>query len=230
MMEHGVHISIGLKSTIYSPGISLIVEIIFVHRIDKGYTLARGMAEEAVSIHQGHGTLAQSIIANAPDGMLIAPAWKRAVAYVFDIIFISLILEVLSGFNFSQGISSYSLVLEGGKSAAFYFANWFLFISANYLYFKYTGKTMGRSLAQRSLRIAIVHDNGSALDDHHWGPRAFSKLIYILPLIGALWFGFRDLIRAQSKNAEYRTSIDIKNHTVAAVDWSLPSETRLKLH
>jgi len=187
------------------------------------------MAEDPVSIHQGHGTLAQSVVANAPDGMLIAPAWKRAVAYVFDIILISLILEVMSGFNFGQGISSYSLMLEGGKSTAFYCVNWFLFISANYLYFKYTGKTMGRSLAQRSLRIAIVHDNGSTLDDHHWGPRAFSKLIYLIPLVGALWFGLRDFIRAQSSNAEYRTSIDVKNHTVAAVDWSLPSETRLKL-
>ncbi len=120
--------------------------------------------------------------------------------------------------------------MAGGKIATFYCVDWCIFISANDLYCKYTGKTMGSSIAKRSLRIAIVHDNGSALDDHHWGPRAFSKLIYILPLIGALWFGFRDLIRAQSKNAEYRTSIDIKNHTVAAVDWSLPSETRLKLH
>jgi len=201
-----------------------------VRRLDKGYTLARGMAEEAVSIHQGHGTLAQSIIANAPDGMLIAPAWKRAVAYVFDIILISLVLEVLTGLNFLMNLFNISLMEQGAKSTAFFFINWFLLISANYLYFKYTGKKMGRSLAQRSLRIAIVHDNGSALDDHHWGPRAFSKLIYIIPFVGALWFGFRDLIRAQSKNAEYRTSIDIKNHTVAAVDWSLPSETRLKLH
>ena len=201
-----------------------------MRRLDKGYTLARGMAEEAVSIHQGHGTLAQSIIANAPDGMLIAPAWKRAVAYVFDIILISLVLEVLTGLNFLMNLFNISLMEQGAKSTAFFFINWFLLISANYLYFKYTGKKMGRSLAQRSLRIAIVHDNGSALDDHHWGPRAFSKLIYIIPFVGALWFGFRDLIRAQSKNAEYRTSIDIKNHTVAAVDWSLPSETRLKLH
>ena len=201
-----------------------------MRRLDKGYTLARGMAEEVVSIHQGQGTLAQSILANAPDGMLIAPAWKRAVAYVFDIILISLVLEVLTGLNFLINLFNVSLMEQGAKSTAFFFINWFLLISANYLYFKYTGKKMGRSLAQRSLRIAIVHDNGSALDDHHWGPRAVSKLIYIIPFVGALWFGFRDLIRAQSKNAEYRTSIDIKNHTVAAVDWSLPSETRLKLH
>ena len=187
------------------------------------------MAEDPVSVHQGRGTLAQSVVASAPNGMLIAPAWKRSVAYVFDILLIALVLEVMSGFNFGQGISSFYLIQEGGKSTAFYLVNWFLFISANYLYFKYTGKTMGRSLAQRSLRIAIVHDNGSALDDHHWGPRAFSKLIYIIPIIGALWFGLRDMIRAQSSNSEYRTSIDVKNHTVAAVDWSLPSETRLKL-
>jgi uncharacterized RDD family membrane protein YckC len=187
------------------------------------------MAEDPVSIHQGHGTLAQTIVANAPDGMLIAPAWKRAVAYVFDIILISLILEVLTPISFLLNLFNVSLMQQGARYTAFFFVNWVLLFSANYLYFKYTGKMMGRSLAQRSLRIAIVHDNGSALDDHHWGPRAFSKLIYLIPYIGFLWFGFRDLIRAQSKNAEYRTSIDIKNHTVAAVDWSLPSETRLKL-
>ena len=32
-------------------------------------------------------------------------------------------------------------------------------------------------------------------------------------------------VRARSKTAEYRTSIDVSNHTVAAVDWSLPSDT-----
>ena len=42
-------------------------------------------------------------------------------------------------------------------------------------------------------------------------------------------FGLRDAFDARSKDAEYRTSIDKKNHTVAAVDWSLPVETRTKL-
>ena len=36
-------------------------------------------------------------------------------------------------------------------------------------------------------------------------------------------------VKARSKDDEYRTAIDIKNHTVAAVDWSLPVETRNKL-
>ena len=67
------------------------------------------------------------------------------------------------------------------------------------------------------------------LEGHHWGPRAVGKLVYLLPVVGVLWFGLRDVLRGRSKNAEYRTSLDVKNHTVAAVDWSLPSETRLRL-
>ena len=107
--------------------------------------------------------------------------------------------------------------------------NWFLFSAAFYLYFKYTGQTMGRSLAQRGFRIALVHDNGTMLEKHHWGPRAIAKMIYIIPFVGWLWFGLRDTFNAGSTKAEYRTGIDVKHHTVAAVDWSLPSETRLRL-
>ena len=39
----------------------------------------------------------------------------------------------------------------------------------------------------------------------------------------------RDAYAARSKEAEYRTAVDRKNHTVAAVDWSLPVETRNRL-
>jgi hypothetical protein len=42
-------------------------------------------------------------------------------------------------------------------------------------------------------------------------------------------FGLRDILAARSQNQEHRTSLDKKNRTVAAVDWSLPLETRQKL-
>ena len=84
------------------------------------------------------------------------------------------------------------------------------------IYWRYTG----RSLGQRAFRIAICYDTGTVLGQHHWGPRAAGKLIYLLPLIGPLWFGLRDAFNARSKDAEYRTAIDKKHHTVAAVDWS----------
>jgi hypothetical protein len=121
------------------------------------------------------------------------------------------------------------LLTEGFRYSAGFLVSWSVFFIAHYLYFKYTGRAFGRSFAQRGFRIAIVHDNGTLLEQHHWGPRAFGKLFYLLPILGVLWFGLRDVLRGRSKEGEYRTSLDVKNHTVAAVDWSLPSETRLRL-
>ena len=49
------------------------------------------MAEDPVTIVKG-GTLAQNIIGSAPEGMLIAPAWKRVLAFMLDVILISIVL------------------------------------------------------------------------------------------------------------------------------------------
>ncbi|MAE78460.1 MAG: hypothetical protein CL967_01610 [Euryarchaeota archaeon] len=187
------------------------------------------MADSPVSVHQGSGTLAQAVLSTAPEGMLIAPAWKRAAAYMLDVVLLTLVLHLLTGQTLMYYLMNYSLVTQGGKYVAGVAVNWALFFGSHYLYFKYTGRTFGRSFAQRGFRIAVVHDNGTLLEQHHWGPRAFGKLIYLIPVVGILWFGMRDFLRGRSKDAEYRTSLDIKNHTVAAVDWSLPSETRLRL-
>ena len=187
------------------------------------------MADSPVSVHQGSGTLAQAVLSTAPEGMLIAPAWKRAAAYMLDVVLLTLVLHLLTGQTLMYYLMDYSLVTQGGEYVAGVVVNWALFFGTHYLYFKYTGRTFGRSFAQRGFRIAVVHDNGTLLEQHHWGPRAFGKLIYLIPVVGILWFGMRDFLRGRSKDAEYRTSLDIKNHTVAAVDWSLPSETRLRL-
>ena len=187
------------------------------------------MAESPVSLHQGGGTLAQVVLASAPEGMLIAPVWKRIAAFILDVVAISLLLEVLSRFQFLSVLASWGYLLKSSEYKLPFLVTWMIFISAFYLYWKYTGRTYGRSLGQRAFRIAIVHDDGTALEKHHWGARAVSKLVYLLPIIGLLWFGMRDAFKARSKDEEYRTAIDIKNHTVAAVDWSLPVETRNKL-
>lgn len=187
------------------------------------------MAEDIVSVHQGSGTLAQAVLASAPEGMLIAPVWKRVAAYMLDVVLLSIVIEFMTGGRLLANLLNFELLSLGAQSIAFFFVNWFVLLAANYLYFKWTGRSIGRSLAQRGFRIAIVHDNGTPLEGHHWGPRAVAKLIYLIPIFGPLWFGLRDVIRGRSKEAEYRTSIDKAHHTVAAVDWSLPSETRLRL-
>ena len=186
------------------------------------------MAEDPVTIVKG-GTMAQTILASAPEGMLIAPSWKRVLAFMLDVMLISIVLSFFTRGAIMLNLLNIEMLTEGGRYTAAFFMNWFLFSAAFYLYFKYTGQTMGRSLAQRGFRIALVHDNGTMLEKHHWGPRAIAKMIYIIPFVGWLWFGLRDTFNAGSTKAEYRTGIDVKHHTVAAVDWSLPSETRLRL-
>ena len=64
------------------------------------------MAESPVSLHSGGGTLAQAL-ASAPEGMLIAPVWKRIAAFVLDVIAISLLIEVLSRFQFLSILASW---------------------------------------------------------------------------------------------------------------------------
>ena len=188
------------------------------------------MADNPITMVQGGGTLAQSVMASAPEGMLIAPAWKRVAAFMLDVVLISVVLSFFTQGALLSTLFNFNFLIGGDlRSIAFFFVNWFVFISAFYLYFKYTGQSIGRSLAQRGFRIAIVHDNGTLLEQHHWGPRALAKLVYLLPIIGPLYFGLRDAYNAQSSDDEYRTKIDLKHHTVAAVDWSLPSETRFGL-
>ena len=150
-------------------------------------------------------------------------------AFALDVVAVSLVLHLLSRFIFLEVLVSVYYLWESPRYALTFAMTWAIFCTSLWMYWKYTGRAYGRSLGQRALRIAIVHDNGTLLEVHHFGPRAFDKLRYIIPVIGVIWFGMRDILRARSKASEYRTSVDVNNHTVAAVDWSLPSDTRLNL-
>ena len=116
------------------------------------------MAEDPVTIVKG-GTMAQTILASAPEGMLIAPSWKRVLAFMLDVMLISIVLSFFTRGAIMPNLLNIEMLTEGGRYTAAFFMNWFLFSAAFYLYFKYTGQTMGRSLAQRGFRIALVHDN-----------------------------------------------------------------------
>jgi hypothetical protein len=174
------------------------------------------------------GTLAQQALASAPEGMLIAPVWRRASAFVLDVLALSLLMHLLTGQRLLLTLADTSYVTGGPRFLASWAFSWALFMTGFWLYWKYTGRAYHRSLGQRAFRIALVHDDGTLLDEHHWGPRAWSKLRYLVPVLG-WFFAARDLLRARSPGAEHRTAIDRAHHTVAAVDWSLPSETRIGL-
>jgi len=81
------------------------------------------MADSPVSVHQGSGTLAQAVLSSAPEGMLIAPAWKRSAAYMLDVVLLTLVLHFLTGQSLLYYLMSYSLVAEGGRYLAGFVVN-----------------------------------------------------------------------------------------------------------
>ena len=181
------------------------------------------MSESPLSIHNP-GTLAQAAVAaTSPEGMLITPIWKRVVAIGLDIFLITLIISLLTQNKF-YGIMMAINLINFDSNGMWIILHWFIHIGLYWLYFKYTGRGYGRSFGQRAMRIAIVHDDGSLLGEAHWGRRAFHKTRYIIPVIGQL-IGLIDIYRTWRHKTK-RSPIDVSNHTVAAVDWSLPATTR----
>ena len=180
------------------------------------------MADSPVSVHKP-GTMAQAAVAaTAPEGMLIAPIWKRVVALCLDAFLITLVIALPTNRIFFDYLVAVDLLVT--KQAPYVIVTWLMHLTFYWLYFKYTGRHYGRSFGQRAMRIAIVHDDGSLLGIEHWGRRAAHKVKYVIPFFGVL-FGLWDAFMTWRHETK-RSPIDLANHTVAAVDWSLPVNTR----
>mgnify|MGYP000093386467 CR=1 FL=1 len=76
------------------------------------------MADSAVSIHQGSGTLAQAVLSSAPEGMLIAPVWQRVSAFLLDVVLLSLVLHFMTGHGLLIILPSFGLLVEGFRYSA----------------------------------------------------------------------------------------------------------------
>ena len=72
------------------------------------------MAEDPVTIVKG-GTLAQNIIGSAPEGMLIAPSWKRVLAFMLDVMLISIVLSFFTGGQLMANLFNIQMMTEGGR-------------------------------------------------------------------------------------------------------------------
>jgi len=180
------------------------------------------MADSPVKINNP-GTMAQAAVAaTAPEGMLIAPLWKRIVGFMLDVFLLMVVLGFATQATFFAYLGAVDLLIT--SQAIYVLITYMLHISLFWLYFKYTGRYYGRSLGQRAMRIAIVHDDGSLLGQNHWGRRAAHKTKYVIPYIGLI-FGLWDVFKIYTHETK-RSPVDLSNHTVAAVDWSLPANSR----
>ena len=79
-------------------------------------TQAPYMADSPVSVHKP-GTMAQAAVAaTIPEGMLIAPIWKRMVALALDAFLITLIIAAVSRMTFYNYLMAVDLLLTGTSS------------------------------------------------------------------------------------------------------------------
>ncbi len=169
--------------------------------------------------------LAKKIISqSSEDGIVIAIWWKRAIAYVLDAMFVIGLL-----FLFTKGRISYAweltyLIQDPAGTLLWFTINWFLIFTAFWLYFKYTGRIMQRSLGQRFMKLAIIYGDSTTVPQQIWEKRAFYKLRYALPIIGVI-IGIIDLIKIM-RGETHQSRIDWYTNTIVVMDWSLPIEIR----
>ncbi len=167
---------------------------------------------------------------NLPEGVVLAGTVSRAFAYIMDTIFVMGVLYLITSVLGGQAGSivqafNLQLLLMGGRGTALFVVDWFLIFGAHYLYHLHTGVRFSRTLAQRWMGFAVVREDGSRLSRRGWQRRAAAKLRYAIPLIGALWFGLRDLNRIHKRHT-HQSSIDLKVGTIVVEGSSLPVSMR----
>lgn len=157
-------------------------------------------------------------------GIVIAIWWKRAIAYVLDAMFVVglLFISTKGAISFAWELSY--LINDFGEQLLWFTINWFLIFAAFWLYFKYTGRIMQRSLGQRFMKLAIIYGDSTMVPQQTWEKRAFYKLRYVLPIVGII-IGIIDLIKIM-KGETHQSRIDWYTNTIVVMDWSLPMEIR----
>lgn len=182
------------------------------------------MAESPLSIHGGN-MAKEAVAALTPEGVLLAPLWKRVVAFTLDVLLISILINLLTGGRFYSVLMNWENLTS--KYALYWLLHLFLHMVIYWIYFKYTGRRLHRSLGQRAMRLAVVHDDATLLNDIHWNKRAISKLRYVIPGVGQI-IGLIELAIALF-SADHLTPLDKNGHTIVVVDYTLPGESRFDL-
>ena len=198
-----------------------------------------GDHDSPISLHGGGKTLAKLAVEEQsghwpiPEGTVLASAVTRIMSYMMDTIFVMGILYLITSLAGGQAgsiVQAYNLGLltMGGKGIALFFIDWGLILSANYLYYKYTGIKFSRSLGQRWFGLGVVREDGGELGRGDWGRRAMRKSLYALPLVGLFWFGIRDLALIRKRHT-HQSSIDLTVASIVVEGTSLPPASRKQL-
>ena len=136
------------------------------------------------------GSFVRELVEQIATGeIMIATSWRRAIAFALDVFFVGACLML-----FTKGwiASAWNPSIVNTETWWFMLVNWLLIFASFWLYFKYTGRWMQRSLGQRFMRLAIIYGDATLMPEQAWDHRAFAKLRYIIPVLGFA-FGVYDL-------------------------------------
>ena len=90
------------------------------------------MADSPVSVHKP-GTMAQAAVAaTIPEGMLIAPIWKRVVALALDAFLITLIIAAVSRMTFYNYLMAIDLLST--TQAIYVIGTWIIHLTFYWLF------------------------------------------------------------------------------------------------
>ena len=172
------------------------------------------LAKHIVSVEHEHWKI--------PDGTILAPIYKRIAGFLLDVIFVMSILSILGGRFDGQFRVMLAWDIVTWISPDFHHSlAWTIAILlTHFLYWRYTGLRFSRSLGQRVMGLAIVKENGDAMESKNWDLRAFQKLFYLIPILN-LWLISRDLYRIHKRHT-HQSQIDLRAGSIVAIANSLP--------
>tara|TARA_B100001996_G_scaffold220817_1_gene169776 strand:+ start:1450 stop:2022 length:573 start_codon:yes stop_codon:yes gene_type:complete len=189
------------------------------------------MSEGPISIVSGGVNLAKMAVQSEgghwpslPEGVELAPLWKRTFAFLLDTAAFMGVLTIITGGSI---LSAFWFGLLATTQWWVVFVNWMLIIAAAFLYHKYTIHGMGRSLGQRWFGLAVVREDGERLNREQCDKRSMMKLRYMIPIIGIICF-FSDAKHIRNRHT-HQSSIDLSCASIVVIANSLPPAKRYGL-
>ena len=183
--------------------------------------------DSPISLQSG-GTLAKQILSAeegghwpVPEGTILASGVRRTAALSVDVVIVTTILMVATRW---QIMNAWNLTLWASSSFHYALAMVVILLVSHWLYWRWTGLWLSRSLGQRMFGLAVLAEDGSEMTSEMWDQRAARKLVFLIPILNLIQ-GIRELLRISQRHT-HQSNIDLHVGSIVAHKDSLPPANR----
>lgn len=171
------------------------------------------LAKLAVQASEGHWPV--------PEGTILASGVRRTAALSVDVVIVTTILMVATRW---QIMNAWNLTLWASSSFHHALAMVAILLVSHWLYWRWTGLWLSRSLGQRMFGLAVLAEDGSEMTSEMWDQRAARKLVFLIPILNLVQ-GIRELLRISQRHT-HQSNIDLHVGSIVAHKDSLPPANR----